>query len=186
MAGINLNKKLWRIPQQGMVRGVCAGIANYFDVPVKLVRILVVLSIFFGLALFTLVAYIILSFALDPMPDNMAFGEQLPSSSELLDEVDRELAASETRLREMERYVTSILSRYVAVSVNCEESYEYSLATGRAKGKAWFQISRQAGTSYRTALWPGGCGGLGDKISCSPTAENVAGCGAGTAVKSGC
>ncbi|EFD1208608.1 TPA: envelope stress response membrane protein PspC, partial [Escherichia coli] len=25
MAGINLNKKLWRIPQQGMVRGVCAG-----------------------------------------------------------------------------------------------------------------------------------------------------------------
>ena len=92
MAGINLNKKLWRIPQQGMVRGVCAGIANYFDVPVKLVRILVVLSIFFGLALFTLVAYIILSFALDPMPDNMAFGE---------------LAASETRLREMERYVTS-------------------------------------------------------------------------------
>ena len=88
MAGINLNKKLWRIPQQGMVRGVCAGIANYFDVPVKLVRILVVLSIFFGLALFTLVAYIILSFALDPMPDNMAFGEQLPSSSELLDEVE--------------------------------------------------------------------------------------------------
>ena len=41
------------------------------------------------------------------MPDNMAFGEQLPSSSELLDEVDRELAASETRLREMERNVTS-------------------------------------------------------------------------------
>lgn len=34
------------------------------------------------------------------MPDNMAFGEQLPSSSELLDEVDRELAG-------VERYVTS-------------------------------------------------------------------------------
>ena len=99
-------KNLWRIPQQGMVRGVCAGIANYFDVPVKLVRILVCCR-FSGLALFTLVAYIILSFALDPMPDNMVFGEQLPSSSELLDEVDRELAASETRLREMERYVTS-------------------------------------------------------------------------------
>jgi hypothetical protein len=24
---LNLNKKLWRIPQQGMVRGVCAGLA---------------------------------------------------------------------------------------------------------------------------------------------------------------
>ncbi|VEB83912.1 DNA-binding transcriptional activator PspC [Citrobacter koseri] len=57
MGGINLNKKLWRMPQQGMVRGVCAGIAQYLDVPVKLVRILVVLSIFFGLAFFTLVAY---------------------------------------------------------------------------------------------------------------------------------
>ena len=57
-----------------------------------------------------------------------------------------------------------ILSRYVAVSVNCEESYEYSLATGRAKGEAWVQISRQAGTSYRTALWPGGCGGLGEGL----------------------
>lgn len=106
MAGINFNKKLWRILQQGMVCGVCAGIANYFDVLVKLVRILVVLLIFFGLALFTLVAYIILLFALDLMLDNMAFGEQLLFSRELLDEVDRELAASETRLREMERYVT--------------------------------------------------------------------------------
>ncbi|EIQ76138.1 phage shock protein C [Shigella flexneri 1235-66] len=46
MGGVNLNKKLWRIPQQGMVKGVCAGIAHYLDVPVKLVRILVVLSVF--------------------------------------------------------------------------------------------------------------------------------------------
>ena len=38
MGGVNLNKKLWRIPQQGMVKGVCAGIAHYLDVPVKLVR----------------------------------------------------------------------------------------------------------------------------------------------------
>ncbi|KDS01670.1 DNA-binding transcriptional activator PspC, partial [Salmonella enterica subsp. enterica serovar Heidelberg str. RI-11-014316] len=28
------------MPQKGMVRGVCAGIADYLDVPVKLVRIL--------------------------------------------------------------------------------------------------------------------------------------------------
>lgn len=35
MGGINLNKKLWRMPQKGMVRGVCAGIADYLDVPVN-------------------------------------------------------------------------------------------------------------------------------------------------------
>ena len=65
MGGVNLNKKLWRIPQQGMVKGVCAGIAHYLDVPVKLVRILVVLSVFFGLAFFTFVAYIVVPFVLD-------------------------------------------------------------------------------------------------------------------------
>lgn len=107
MGVINLNKKLWRIPQQGMLRGVCAGIAQYLDVPVKLVRILVVLSIIFGLAFFTVVAYIVLSFVLDPMPDNYASGEPRPTSGELLDAVDKELAAGEKRLREMERYVTS-------------------------------------------------------------------------------
>lgn len=64
MSGLNLNKKLWRIPQQGMVRGVCAGLAHYLDVPVKLVRVVTVLSIFFGLAFITTVAYIVLSLCL--------------------------------------------------------------------------------------------------------------------------
>ena len=104
---LNLNKKLWRIPQQGMVRGVCAGLAHYLDVPVKLVRVVTVLSIFFGLAFITLVAYIILSFVLDPMPDGAMGDENAPTSGELLDAVDAELSAGEKRLREMERYVTS-------------------------------------------------------------------------------
>lgn len=107
MGGLNLNKKLWRIPQQGMVRGVCAGLAHYLDVPVKLVRVVTVLSIFFGLAFITLVAYIVLSFVLDPMPDIAWSSEDAPTSSDLLDAVDAELASGEKRLREMERYVTS-------------------------------------------------------------------------------
>jgi phage shock protein C len=107
MAGLDLNKKLWRIPQQGMVKGVCAGIAHYLDVPVKLVRIITVLAMIFGLFLFVVAAYIILTFALDPMPDSELHGERIPSSGELLDAVDAELAAVEQRLRNMERYVTS-------------------------------------------------------------------------------
>ncbi len=44
-----------------------------------------------------------------------------PTSGELLDTVDRELAAGEKRLREMERYVTSDTSSHcVVVSVNCK------------------------------------------------------------------
>lgn len=37
-------KKLWRIPQQGKVKGVCAGIAHYLEIPVTLVRVIVVLD----------------------------------------------------------------------------------------------------------------------------------------------
>lgn len=100
-------QKLWRIPQQGMVRGVCAGLAHYLDVPVKLVRVVTVLSIFFGLAFITTVAYIVLSFVLDPMPEGELAAEGAPTSSDLLNAVDAQLAAGEKRLREMERYVTS-------------------------------------------------------------------------------
>ncbi len=52
MAGLDLNKKLWRIPQRGMVKGVCAGIAQHLDVPVKLVRLITVLAMIFGLFFF--------------------------------------------------------------------------------------------------------------------------------------
>ncbi|HHS9673182.1 TPA: envelope stress response membrane protein PspC [Klebsiella michiganensis] len=107
MSGLDLSKKLWRIPQQGMVKGVCAGIAQYLDVPVKLVRLITVLAMIFGLFLFVVVAYIILSFAQDPMPESELYGEKTPSSGELLAAADKELAAGERRLREMERYVTS-------------------------------------------------------------------------------
>ncbi|MFW0765719.1 envelope stress response membrane protein PspC [Trabulsiella odontotermitis] len=107
MAGLDLNKKLWRIPQQGMVKGVCAGIAQYLDVPVKLIRLITILAMLFGLFFFVIVAYIVLTFALDPMPDDTLYSEKQPSSGDLLNAVDEELAAGEQRLREMERYVTS-------------------------------------------------------------------------------
>ncbi|HGY2286010.1 TPA: envelope stress response membrane protein PspC [Klebsiella aerogenes] len=107
MAGLDFNKKLWRIPQRGMVKGVCAGIAQHLDVPVKLVRLITVLAMIFGLFFFVLVAYIILTFALDPIPDSELCGEKGPRNGDLLAAVDAELASGEQRLRDMERYITS-------------------------------------------------------------------------------
>lgn len=100
-------RKLWRIPEKGMVKGVCAGIAQYFDVPVKLVRLIVVLSMIFGLFFFTVVGYIVLTFVLDPMPYGADTVKPQPTSRDFLNEVDAELAAGEQRLRSMERYITS-------------------------------------------------------------------------------
>lgn len=105
MATTFSGRKLWLIPQRGMIKGVCAGLAQYFDVPVKLVRLIMILSVFFGLFFFTTVAYIILAWVLEPMPEDAQDNAQ-PTRS-ILNDVDAELAAGERRLRAMERYVTS-------------------------------------------------------------------------------
>ncbi|MCQ8227828.1 envelope stress response membrane protein PspC [Pantoea trifolii] len=99
-------RKLWRIPQQGKVRGVCAGIAEYLDIPVRLLRVIVVLSLFLGLFMFTVVAYFILGYVLDEKPAN-ASNEHQPSARELLDELETTLQSDEQKVREVERYVTS-------------------------------------------------------------------------------
>ncbi|AYA40013.1 envelope stress response membrane protein PspC [Xenorhabdus nematophila] len=103
------HRKLYRLPEQGMVKGVCAGLANYFDVPVALIRTITVLSLFFGLFGITVLAYIILTFAMDPAPAGYSGeGNNRGSSAQrILDEVDYQLRESEARLRQMERYITS-------------------------------------------------------------------------------
>ncbi|WP_343551913.1 envelope stress response membrane protein PspC [Pantoea sp.] len=99
-------RKLWRIPEQGKVRGVCAGLAEYLDIPVRLLRVIVVLSLFMGLFMFTIVAYFILGFVLDEKPAD-ASTERTPSARELLDELESTLHSDERKVREVERYVTS-------------------------------------------------------------------------------
>jgi phage shock protein PspC (stress-responsive transcriptional regulator) len=60
--------KLVRIPQQGKIGGVCAGVAYYLGVNVTLVRVAwVVLTFFFGAGL---VVYIV-SWALLPVADSV-------------------------------------------------------------------------------------------------------------------
>ncbi|CDH04130.1 transcriptional activator of the psp operon with PspB, phage shock protein [Xenorhabdus bovienii str. oregonense] len=105
-------RKLYRLPEQGMVRGVCAGLASYFNVPVPLMRTITVLSLFFGLFGFTVLAYIILTFVMDPAPagyqaEDVNKGSSGQKIQKILDEVDYQLRASEARLRQMERYITS-------------------------------------------------------------------------------
>ena len=52
------DRRLLRYPEQGKIAGVCAGIANYFDADISLVRLLwVVLSIIPGALIGGVVAY---------------------------------------------------------------------------------------------------------------------------------
>lgn len=99
-------RKLWRIPQQGKVRGVCAGLAEYLDIPVRLLRVIVVLSLFLGLFMFTVVAYFILGLVLDEKPAD-APDQHMPTARDLLDELETSLKSDERNVRDIERYVTS-------------------------------------------------------------------------------
>ncbi|WP_205438245.1 envelope stress response membrane protein PspC [Edwardsiella tarda] len=97
--------RLYRLPQRGMIKGVCAGIADYFSVPVTLVRAMAVLSVFCGLFIFTLLAYGVLAVTLP-----VAEGERPPAAPRARDQLARtagELEQCEQRLRRLERYVTS-------------------------------------------------------------------------------
>lgn len=99
---------LYLRPDEGMFKGVCAGVAHYLDVPVKLVRIIVMLSMFFGLFLLTIAAYAILAYWLEPAPaDDEAEGRSRMAPAQQLDFLELQLRDSEQHLRQVERYVTS-------------------------------------------------------------------------------
>ncbi|WP_192072695.1 envelope stress response membrane protein PspC [Pantoea agglomerans] len=100
-------RKLWRKPDEGKFMGVCAGLAEYLDIPVRLLRVIVVLSLFFGLFLFTVIAYFVLGFVLDVKPASASQTERQLSASELLDQLESTLQRDERSVRDLERYVTS-------------------------------------------------------------------------------
>lgn len=57
-AGTGANRRLVRVPEQGKIAGVCAGLAKYFDTDVSLVRLLwVILSIVPGALIGGVIAY---------------------------------------------------------------------------------------------------------------------------------
>ena len=54
------NKTLYRVPQDGVISGVCAGIAEYMDMDLSLVRVLfVVISLFTGIPLILYIVFAI-------------------------------------------------------------------------------------------------------------------------------
>ena len=105
--------KLYRIPEEGMISGVCAGIARYSGIPVLLIRILAVLALFMGAFVITVILYFALAFILDEAPAvdasyySRAREQGYFSSKQTIEQLENDIKRSESRLRELERYVTS-------------------------------------------------------------------------------
>ncbi len=101
------SRRLWRDPQNGKLMGVCAGMAEYLNVPANLIRIMVVISLFIGLFFITLVVYFALGFFLDKKPASAQNAADSPTAAELLSQLEQQIQQDEHRVREIERYVTS-------------------------------------------------------------------------------
>jgi len=43
---VNIKRPLYRLPKQGRIAGVCAGLADYFDFDVTIIRVLLIISVF--------------------------------------------------------------------------------------------------------------------------------------------
>jgi len=114
MSRFNGDKKLYRNRRKGIVGGVCAGIADYFEVDRKLVRILFVVALFMTLQV-AMIAYVVAYFALDNDPNTLMDDEgrlrsRFDSSFErksVLNSVQDRFGKVEDRLRKLEAYVTS-------------------------------------------------------------------------------
>lgn len=107
--------RLYKNPQKGKLMGVCAGIADYFDVKIGLIRFLAVVgALLTGIWLFVL-GYIILAMILDPMPRDLyedekeeEFWKQTRKSPDYTAaELRRRFRDIERRTAEMEAYMTS-------------------------------------------------------------------------------
>ncbi len=123
------DKPLYRDPINGKLTGVCAGVANYFDIEIWLVRILVVSATLLGASFLIILAYIALTLMLEKQPYEYQQtikteqGHKIKSKAwkvgqtpdNLLSNIEKELASIDERTRVLEAYVTS-----GAFKVNCE------------------------------------------------------------------
>ena len=121
---MSTKRELLRDPVRGKIAGVCAGLSDYFNMELWLVRIIVVTAVLLAGGPLFVVAYIAAWFILDKKPANAhgktdtqqhedplevkfkVWQKGEPPRRALQDLKDR-LGRVDTRLQEMERYVTS-------------------------------------------------------------------------------
>jgi phage shock protein C len=116
-----MNRRLYRDPQNGVLGGVCAGLAEYFGTETWMVRILVVSAFLLSAGFFVVLAYIAACLILEKIPEERKQQQSVykahnvkqkswqagRSAEQILQSVDAELAEMERNIRHMEAYVTS-------------------------------------------------------------------------------
>ncbi|CAM4107616.1 envelope stress response membrane protein PspC [Pseudoalteromonas byunsanensis] len=119
----SLKRELYRDPKRGKIAGVCAGLSDYFNMELWLVRILVITAVLLSGGPLFVVAYIACWFILDTKPYSdshksdknsqdpisvkfKVWQKGEPPRRALFDLKDR-LTRLDSRIQNMEKYVTS-------------------------------------------------------------------------------
>lgn len=112
---------LRRIPQRGIIAGVCAGVAEYFDWNLKLLRAVLVIVFLFTGAFPIVIVYCVLWYVMDPIDADTAsatgygrggggnpYGGGSPDTARrpTMTEVQARFERLDNRLREIEECVT--------------------------------------------------------------------------------
>ena len=106
--------RLYKNPQQGIITGVCAGIADYFDLPKALIRFLVIVAFLFTSGIVTII-YIVLAFLLEKRPPQLfhsleeeTFWRGVANAPRMtLSELKYKFMTLNERMKKMEDHVTS-------------------------------------------------------------------------------
>lgn len=116
-----MSRELYRDTVNGKIGGVCAGLANYFNLEVWVVRILVISAGLLGGGFLIVLAYVALMLMLEKQPyqyeQNMRSQrehtlkskpwEQGQTANDLLQTLEADLSKVDIKIRNMEAYVTS-------------------------------------------------------------------------------
>lgn len=114
------SRTLYRIPQSGKIAGVCAGIADYFNLETWLVRVVAVSIFLLGGSGVILIIYIALWMILDTKPQSPHSGSEFGDigikkkiwqagepAKQALRDLNAQFNSLEHRLRRLEHHVTS-------------------------------------------------------------------------------
>ncbi|BBN82299.1 phage shock protein C [Pseudoalteromonas sp. A25] len=119
----NTKRELYRDPKRGKIAGVCAGLSDYFNMELWLVRILVITAVLLSGGPLFVVAYIACWFILDTKPLTHTTKNAQPDEDPIsvkfkvwqkgepprraLFDLKERLTRLDTRIQSMETYVTS-------------------------------------------------------------------------------
>lgn len=106
-------KSMRRIPERGVIAGVCAGIAEYFDWNVRLLRAILVVSFVFSGFFPIVVVYAVLWYVLEPLSSGRSSASfdapaapPAPTRPASMTEIKTRFERLDQRLRNIEECVT--------------------------------------------------------------------------------